>query len=81
MAERRSHLILLGLILGGAGVYFFLSGQSETRQFATAEQEKRVLNTVMTSPLHLKRLMISFGRLLSCTARAGATGDDARRDS
>ena len=39
---------IFGLIIAGAGVYFFLSGQSETKQFATVEQEKRVLNSVMT---------------------------------
>lgn len=39
---------LVGIVLAGAGVYMFLSGQSESKQFATVEQEKRVLNTVMT---------------------------------
>ena len=39
---------LLGLILIGAGVYFFVSGQSETRSYAEVDKEKRVLNAVQT---------------------------------
>ena len=39
---------LFGIILAGAGVYMFISGQSESKQFAEVEQEKRVLNTVTT---------------------------------
>jgi DNA-directed RNA polymerase subunit RPC12/RpoP len=39
---------LFGLILAGAGVYMFISGRSESQQYAQVEQEKRVLNTVTT---------------------------------
>jgi DNA-directed RNA polymerase subunit RPC12/RpoP len=53
---------LIGLALAGGGVYFFLSGQSETRQFATVEQEKRVLNTVTTrGQIMISELAIDMG--------------------
>jgi hypothetical protein len=53
---------LVGLALAGGGVYFFLSGQSETRQFATVEQEKRVLNTVTTrGQIMIPELAIDMG--------------------
>jgi hypothetical protein len=53
---------LFGIILAGAGVYMFLSGQSEARQFATVEQEKRVLNAVMTrGQVRIPELAIEMG--------------------
>jgi hypothetical protein len=53
---------LVGLALAGGGVYFFLSGQSESRQFATVEQEKRVLNTVTTrGQIMISELAIDMG--------------------
>lgn len=53
---------LVGLALAGGGVYFFLSGQSESRQFATVEQEKRVLNTVTTrGQIMIPELAIDMG--------------------
>jgi DNA-directed RNA polymerase subunit RPC12/RpoP len=53
---------LFGIIIAGAGVYMFLSGQSETKQFATVEQEKRVLNTVMTrGQVMIPELAIDMG--------------------
>jgi DNA-directed RNA polymerase subunit RPC12/RpoP len=40
--------ILLGVILAGAGVFFLVTGQSETRSYAEVEKEKHVLNAVQT---------------------------------
>lgn len=40
--------ILLGVILAGAGVFFYVNGQSETRGYAEVEKEKQVLNAVQT---------------------------------
>ncbi len=40
--------VLIGVLLVGAGVYFFVSGQSETRGYAQVEKEKMVLNAVQT---------------------------------
>src|SRR4051812_10894577 len=40
--------VLLGVILAGAGVFFLVSGQSETRGYAEVEKEKQVLNAVQT---------------------------------
>lgn len=53
---------LFGIIVAGAGVYMFISGQSEAKQFATVEQEKRVLNTVMTrGQVMIPELAIEMG--------------------
>jgi ribosomal protein L37AE/L43A len=35
-------------MVGAAGVYFLVSGQSETRSYAEVEKEKQVLNAVQT---------------------------------
>src|SRR5437763_14119287 len=40
--------LLLGAILAGAGVFFLVTGQSETRGYAEVEKEKQVLNAVAT---------------------------------
>ncbi len=40
--------LLLGAILAGVGVFFFVSGQRETQGYAEVAQEKRVLNAVQT---------------------------------
>jgi hypothetical protein len=40
--------LLVGAILGGAGIFFFVTGQSETRSYAEVEKEKHVLNAVQT---------------------------------
>ncbi|HMA35218.1 MAG TPA: hypothetical protein VKY74_12180 [Chloroflexia bacterium] len=40
--------LVLAVVVGGAGVYFFASGQSETRSYAEVEKEKQVLNAVQT---------------------------------
>jgi len=40
--------VLLGVILAGAGVFFLVTGQSETRGYAEVEKEKQVLNAVAT---------------------------------
>jgi DNA-directed RNA polymerase subunit RPC12/RpoP len=40
--------VLLGVILAGAGVFFLVTGRSETRGYAEVEKEKQVLNAVAT---------------------------------
>jgi DNA-directed RNA polymerase subunit RPC12/RpoP len=54
--------VLVGIVLAGGGVYLFMSGQSDSKQYATAEQEKRVLTTVMTrGQIMIPELAIDMG--------------------
>ncbi len=38
--------LLVGAIIVGAGVFFYVNGQSETRSYAEVDKEKQVLNAV-----------------------------------
>ena len=38
--------LLVGAVIVGAGVFFLVNGQSETRSYAEVEKEKQVLNAV-----------------------------------
>lgn len=40
--------LLVGAVIVGAGVFFFVNGQSETRSYAEVDKEKQVLNAVQT---------------------------------
>lgn len=40
--------VLLGVILAGAGIFFYVNGQSESRDYAEVAKEQQVLNAVQT---------------------------------